>query len=94
MGLRSKNEFFIDTDVIAMHLEGKSDLLINATSSFTCYTSVINSSEIFSISSNEDYLLKCKKAFFGLNILGIPYRYSDSIGKLLNFIKKKLRILP
>lgn len=94
MGLRSNNELFIDTDVIAMHLEGKSDLLIKAASSFKCYTSVINSSEIFSISSKEDYIQKCKKAFFGINILGIPYRYSDSIGKILNFIKKKLRILP
>ena len=92
MGLRTKSELFIDTDVIASHLEGKTELLLKAASSFTCYTSVINASEIFSISSNEDFLQKCKKAFLGLNMLGIPYRYSNSIGKIFSFIKKKLRI--
>lgn len=81
-----KNEFevFLDTDVYLKHLYGDKDsVLLRCLSLFDCYTSVINASEVFAQCSSKQQEENAKQAFFGSGVLGIPYKYSHTIGKLL-----------
>lgn len=55
-----------------------------------CYTSVINSSEIFSGCSDKNMLENAKRSFYGVGVLGIPYRYSFMIAEVMIQIKKKI----
>lgn len=94
--MKSKYEIFIDTDVLSMNANTEkgtlteTDLLSKCLKLFVCYTSVINASEMFSMYSNKSELDHVKNSFTGINILGIPFRYSIKIGEILRLIKKKI----
>lgn len=92
--MKSKYEIFIDTDVFEDELQNGTKTLNNLFSRckdlFVCYTSVVNASEIFSLYSDRSKLTKAKNSFEGVNILGIPFRYSLKIGEILRLIKKKI----
>lgn len=88
--MKSDFEVFLDTDIYLKHLYGEKDsVLLKCLSLFDCYTSVINASEIFSLCKNKKQEETAEQAFFGSGVLGIPYRYSAAIGKLL---KEKIEI--
>lgn len=55
-----------------------------------CYTSVVNTSEIFSGCSDKNMLENAKHSFYGVGVLGIPYRYSFTIAEVMKQIKKKI----
>ncbi|MFZ1323232.1 MAG: hypothetical protein WAT71_16870 [Ignavibacteria bacterium] len=92
--MKSKYEIFLDTDIILNEsVDGtlqENDLLSKCLKLFVCYTSVINASEIFSRCINKTELDNVKNFFSGINILGIPFRYSVKIGEILQLIKKKI----
>ena len=82
--MKSEFEVFLDTDVYLKHLNGDEDsVLLKCLSLFDCYTSVINASEVFSECETKEQEEKAKQSFFGSGVLGIPYKYSHTIGKLL-----------
>lgn len=82
--MKSDFEVFLDTDVYLKHLYGAKDsVLLKCLSLFDCYTSVINASEVFSRCETKEQEEFAKQAFFGSGVLGIPYKYSVTIGKLL-----------
>lgn len=56
---------------------------------FECYTSVINASEIFSVCSTKKRIENAKRSFLGVSILGIPFRYSVTAGKIMRRINDK-----
>jgi len=92
--MKSKFEIFLDTGIFTDKTEygtiTKDTLLSKCLKLFECYTSVINASEIFSdCKSNKDTEL-AKNSFNGVNILGIPFRYSVKIGEIHRLIKKKI----
>jgi hypothetical protein len=82
--MKSEFEIFLDTDVYLKHLQGDDDsVLLKCLSLFDCYTSVINASEVFAECRTKEQEEKSKQAFFGSGVLGIPYKYSHTIGRLL-----------
>ncbi len=82
--MKTDYEVFLDTDVYLKHLYGEKDsVLLKCLSLFNCFTSVINASEVFAKCSSNRQEENAKQAFFGSGVLGIPYRYSHTIGKLL-----------
>jgi len=82
--MKSEFEVFLDTDVYMKHLQGDEDsVLLKCLSLFDCFTSVINASEVFAKCSSKQQEENAKQAFFGSGVLGIPYKYSHTIGKLL-----------
>jgi predicted nucleic acid-binding protein len=94
--LKTNFEIFIDTDIFLEHLHydkevnpDKESFLIKTLKLFTCYTSVVNVSEIFAACESPEMVQKASHAFHGIGVLGIPYRYSLKIGEVLNYIKKK-----
>jgi len=50
---------------------------------------VVNASEVFSICSSKKQIEIAKKSFFGVGVLGIPFRYSICSGEVLRKIKNK-----
>lgn len=91
--MKSKFELFLDTDVFMQHLYNKGDdnsLFLKCLKLFVCYTSVINASEIFSECSNMKMKENARRTFHEVGVLGIPFRYSLSIGEVLKKIKKKV----
>lgn len=56
---------------------------------FVCYTSVICASELFEMSGSKRMIKKIKDSFWGINILGIPFRYSERIGEVSRNLKKE-----
>ena len=91
----TKNEIFIDTDVFVDHLTFKpkdpseESILIKTISLFSSYTSVMNVSEVLAACPNKKTSDKALNAFFGISVLGIPYKYSVKIAEVLREIKKK-----
>lgn len=82
--MKSEFEVFLDTDVYLKHLRGDEDsVLLKCLSLFDCFTSVINASEVFAECETKEQEEKAKQSFFGSGVLGIPYKYSHTIGKLL-----------
>lgn len=82
--MKSEFEVFLDTDVYLKHLQGDEDsVLLKCLSLFDCYTSVINASEVFAKCETKEQEENAKQSFFGSGVLGIPYKYSHTIGKLL-----------
>ncbi len=82
--MKSEFEVFLDTDVYLKHLQGNEDsVLLKCLSLFDCYTSVINASEVFAKCETKEQEENAKQSFFGSGVLGIPYKYSHTIGKLL-----------
>ncbi|MCY7361250.1 MAG: hypothetical protein LH629_04160 [Ignavibacteria bacterium] len=69
---------------------GKSEdsLLLKCLRLFDCYTSVINASEIFSGCNGKVQTDSAKSSFYGTGVLGIPYKYSFTIAKVLKSIDK------
>lgn len=92
--MKSRFELFLDTDVFMNHLSNKpesgSPLLLKCLSVFDyCYTSVINASEIFAACSSKKMLENAKHSFYGVGVLGIPYKYSFMISEVMKMVKKK-----
>jgi len=82
--MKSEFEVFLDTDVYLNHLKGTKDsVLLKSLSLFGCFTSVINASEVFSECKTDAEHEKAKHSFYGSGVLGIPYKYSVTLGKLL-----------
>ncbi len=93
--MKSKFEIFLDTDIFLNHLSKncveENSLLLKCLKLFDgCYTSVINASEIFSGCTSQNMLDKAKYSFYGVGVLGIPYKYSFTIGDVMRQIKKKI----
>jgi predicted nucleic acid-binding protein len=93
--LKSKFEIFLDTDIFLNHLHedsGKAkSLLLKCLRIFDgCYTSVINAAEIFSGCTSPEMTENSKHAFYGVGVLGIPYKYSLRIGEVMKHVKKKI----
>lgn len=91
--MKSKYEIFLETDIFLHHLYDKfnsDSLLLKCMTLFDCYTSVINASEIFSGCINNKMRESAKHSFYGIGVLGIPFKYSLSIGEVLKKIKKKI----
>lgn len=92
--MKSRFELFLDTDVFLNHLNKNSvtgsSLLLKCLAVFdSCYTSVINASEIFAGCSTKKMLENAKHSFYGVGVLGIPYKYSSTIGEVMKTVKKK-----
>jgi len=82
--MKTEFEVFLDTDVYLKHLQGDEDsVLLKCLSLFDCYTSVINASEVFARCETKEQEEKAKQSFFGSGVLGIPYKYSHTIGRLI-----------
>ncbi len=82
--MKSDYEVFLDTDIYLKHLYGDKDsVLLKCLSLFECFTSVINASEVFAQCNSKLEEENAKQSFFGTGVLGIPYKYSHTIGKLL-----------
>lgn len=94
--MRSSNEIFIDTDVFTDHLTFKpksslkESILVKTIGLFSSYTSVLNVSEVLAACPDKRTSQKALKAFYGISVLGIPYRYSVKIADVLREIKKKV----
>jgi hypothetical protein len=93
--MKSRLEIFIDSDVFAEHLVFKpskvsiESKLLKTVKLFSSYTSVLNVSEVLASCKDKRASDKALKAFYGISVLGIPYRYAESIAEILGFIKKK-----
>jgi predicted nucleic acid-binding protein len=86
--VKQEFEVFLETDVFIRHLEGNEDsILIKCHRLFSCFTTVINAAELFSLSDNETDKANIKSSLFGTGVLGIPYKYSERAGKLMNEFK-------
>ena len=86
--MKQEFEIFLETDVFIKHLEGsENSILVKCHKLFTCFTSVINATELFSLSDNEADKSNIKSSLFGTGVLGIPYKYSETAGKLMNDYK-------
>lgn len=82
--MKTDYEVFLDTDVYLKHLRGDEDsVLLKCLSVFDCFTSVINASEVFAECETKEQEENAKQSFFGSGVLGVPYKYSHTIGKLL-----------
>lgn len=94
--MKSKFEIFIDSDVFADHLAFKpkgtliESKLIKVINLFRSYTSVLNVSEVLAACPDKKASDIALKAFYGISVLGIPYRYSIKISEILREIKKKI----
>ena len=94
--MKSKFEIFIDSDVFADHLTFKpkgtltESKLVKAINLFRSYTSVLNVSEVLAACPDKGTPYKALKAYYGISVLGIPYRYSIKISEVLREIKKKI----
>ncbi len=91
--MKSKFEIFLDTDIFLQHLYNRysdDSLLLKCLKLFDCYTSVVNASEIFSGCHNMKMKESAKRSFDKIGVLGIPFRYSLSIGEVLKKVKKKV----
>ena len=91
--MRSGNEAFLDTHIFTEHLtisKERESFLLNCLSRFdNCYTSVINIAEVLSACKTAKQTANAKHAFYGVGLLGIPYRYSEKLGQILRNIKEK-----
>ncbi len=91
--MKSGNEAFLDTHVFSDHLTFKSmesSFLLRCLESFDhCYTSVINIGEVLSACKSKKQTELAKRAFYGVGLLGIPYRYSERLGQILSYVKSK-----
>jgi predicted nucleic acid-binding protein len=89
--MKSGSEAFLDTHVFADHLTFRSkegSFLLKCLESFDhCYTSVINIGEVLSACKTKQQNEKAKRAFYGVGLLGIPYRYSNKLGRILRHLK-------
>lgn len=84
--MKHKFEIFLDTDI----LTGNKNVVNKCTEIFSaCYTSVINASEVFSRAKDNEEADKMKDLFSKVHILGIPFRYSVTVGEVLRYTKKK-----
>lgn len=93
--MKNKFEIFLDTDILKSNLiPGKNKNFVPVClGKFECFTSVINAAEIFESCKTAAGTEKAKKSFAGINILGIPFRYSVKISEILKKVKRrKLRI--
>ncbi|MDQ3019984.1 MAG: hypothetical protein M3R36_05365 [Bacteroidota bacterium] len=93
--MKSRFEIFLDTEIFLNHLhkgsEIENSLLLKCLKLFDgCYTSVINAAEIFSGCTTPIMKESAKHSFYGVGVLGIPYKYSFRIGEVLEQIKKKI----
>ncbi|MDZ4713487.1 MAG: hypothetical protein SGI89_14355 [bacterium] len=94
--MKSKFEIFFDTDILIDPAKKKSTPPVNAVLEKclmlfnTCFTSVINASEIFARCKNAAELEKAKNLLVNVAILGIPFRYSLRISEVNIAIKKKV----
>lgn len=81
----------MDTDVLRHNLKqsDSSGIVKKCRESFECFTSVINASEIFEHCRTKSEIEKAKISFSGINILGIPFRYSLGISEIIKKIKKR-----
>ena len=83
--MKNKKEFLIETDIFIDYLncentEMKTDLEI-ALVTGNCFTTVINSSELFLSYSKKDDFKKIKDLMSVVKVLGIHSRYSLQINK-------------
>ena len=89
--MKSGNEAFLDTELFADHLTFKSkdfSFLLRCLEHFDhCYTSVINIGEVLSACKGKLQTESAKRAFYGVGLLGIPYRYSERLGQILRHVK-------
>ena len=80
--MRTKEEFFIDTDILVEHLNHcckSKSILEKAMLRGICFTSVINASELYIAVKNDDEKKEVDKLLRTLNVLGIHARYSLSV---------------
>lgn len=85
--MEEKNEFLIETDILLEHLTQKKStesILDKAMISGTCFTTVINASELFFACSNDMERKAVEDLLSALKILGINSRYSLKISKFFN----------
>jgi predicted nucleic acid-binding protein len=88
MAAKTINEYLIDTDILVEHLTNVNykelsileSLMING----ICFTTVLNASEIFFLSVNEEQFKNVKSLLSALKILGIHSRYSLNISDFFN----------
>ena len=97
--MKDRYELFIDTDVFTDHLTFKpkgtsaESILVKTIGLFSSYTSVFNVSEVLAVCPDKRTSNRAVKAFYGISVLGIPYRYSVKIADVLKKIKKKVLTL-
>lgn len=86
--LNSKKEFLVDTDILVDHLVNGSDKkspLECAMESGICYTTVVNSSEVYFAVETDEEKLAVDLLMRAVKVLGLHSRYSLSVH---NFSKK------
>ncbi|MEO8447809.1 MAG: hypothetical protein ABI528_09955 [bacterium] len=94
--MKSQFEIFLDTDIFIdsskkTHTPPVNAVLEKCLLLFdTCFTSVINASEIFAMCKNAAELENAKNLLVNVAILGIPFRYSLRISEVNIAIKKKV----
>ena len=96
--MKSKYEIFLDTDIFTQHLSAADrktkrapeSLLVRSLKLFSSFTSVFNVSEVLAACTTREMSENALKAFYGINVLGVPYRYAPVIGDALRYIKKKI----
>ena len=89
--MTDKTEFLIETDILADHLSSDNNsedtVLETAMQRGTCFTTVLNASELYFAASTEEENIAVDKLLKALKILGLNSRYSLSIFGLNRTLK-------
>ena len=84
----NKRQYLLETDIIADYLvkEKKPDFSDFELAMITgiCFTTVLNTSELFFAASNDDEFEKVKRVIKSVKVLGINSRYSLNISDFFN----------
>lgn len=90
--MRSRSEVFLDTDIFIQHLtcpKEEDSVLLECLRKFDhCFTSVSNIAEVLSGFKTRVSRDKARRCFYGVGLLGIPYRYSVKLSQVLSYAVK------
>lgn len=83
--MSKKKEFLIETDILVDHLTKKDNgglsALETAMRTGTCFTTMLNASELYYAAQNETEQSAVDNVTYSLKVLGLHSRYSLSISK-------------
>lgn len=86
--MKSQKQFLIETDILISHLthknESKNSELENAMAIGLCFTTVINSAELYFAVENEKEKIAVDGLMRALKVLGLNARYSLNISDFFN----------
>ena len=86
--MKEKKHFLIETDILIEHLlhddKSSNSILETAMTQGICFTTVINSAELYFAAQNEKEKEEVNKVMMSLKVLGLNSRYSLNISEFFN----------